>query len=132
MPELRAPVALEAALRHDTIRRGIEVDGRVSIADLKDRLSRRPRQDRRRRLGLCGRHFVCGSPHHRHRRRPLGARQPEIRSTQRRDRRPECRLMQAYIPISLADHETFVVAGRRPVSQSIRNVRNRLEMFAID
>ena len=33
MPELRAPVALEAALRHDTIRRAIEVDGRESIAD---------------------------------------------------------------------------------------------------
>jgi DeoR family transcriptional regulator of aga operon len=32
------PVALKAALRHDTIRRAIEVDGRVSIADLKDRL----------------------------------------------------------------------------------------------
>jgi DeoR family transcriptional regulator of aga operon len=31
-------VALKAALRHDTIRRAIEVDGRVSIADLKDRL----------------------------------------------------------------------------------------------
>jgi len=33
--------------------------------------------------------------------------------------------MQAYIPISPADHETFVVAGRRLVSQSIK-------MFAID
>jgi DeoR family transcriptional regulator of aga operon len=32
------PVALKAALRHDTIRRAIEVSGRVSIADLKDRL----------------------------------------------------------------------------------------------
>jgi len=32
------PVALKAALRHDAIRRAIEVDGRVSIADLKDRL----------------------------------------------------------------------------------------------
>jgi DeoR family transcriptional regulator of aga operon len=32
------PVAFKAALRHDTIRRAIEVDGRVSIADLKDRL----------------------------------------------------------------------------------------------
>jgi DeoR family transcriptional regulator of aga operon len=32
------PVALKAALRHDTIRRAIEVNGRVSIADLKDRL----------------------------------------------------------------------------------------------
>jgi DeoR family transcriptional regulator of aga operon len=32
------PVALKAALRHDTIRRAMEVDGRVSIADLKDRL----------------------------------------------------------------------------------------------
>ena len=31
-------VALKAALRHDTIRRAIEVDGRVSIADLKERL----------------------------------------------------------------------------------------------
>jgi DeoR family fructose operon transcriptional repressor len=28
----------QAALRHDSIRRAIEVDGRVSIADLKDRL----------------------------------------------------------------------------------------------
>ena len=33
------PVALKAALRHDTIRRAIELDGRVSIADLRDRLS---------------------------------------------------------------------------------------------
>ena len=57
MPERRAPVAL----RHDTIRRGVEIDGRVSIAD----------------------------------------------------------------------HETSVVAGRRRVSQSITNVRNRLKMFAI-
>jgi DeoR family transcriptional regulator of aga operon len=32
------PVALKAALRHDTIRRAIEVSGQVSIADLKDRL----------------------------------------------------------------------------------------------
>ena len=32
------PVALKAALRHDTIRRALEVDGRVSIADLKERL----------------------------------------------------------------------------------------------
>ena len=32
------PVALKAALRHDTIRRAIEVSGRVSIADLKERL----------------------------------------------------------------------------------------------
>ena len=38
MPESGNPVALKAALRHDTIRRAIEVDGRVSIADLKDRL----------------------------------------------------------------------------------------------
>ena len=38
MPTLDQPVALKAALRHDTIRRAIEVDGRVSIADLKDRL----------------------------------------------------------------------------------------------
>ena len=34
VPQPGAPVAL----RHDTIRRAIEVDGRVSIADLKDRL----------------------------------------------------------------------------------------------
>jgi len=33
------PVALKAALRHDTIRRAIEINGRVSIAGLKDRLS---------------------------------------------------------------------------------------------
>ena len=32
------PVALKAALRHDAIRRAIEVNGRVSIAELKDRL----------------------------------------------------------------------------------------------
>jgi DeoR family transcriptional regulator of aga operon len=32
------PIALKAALRHDAIRRAIEVDGRVSIADLSDRL----------------------------------------------------------------------------------------------
>ena len=38
MPEPGNPVALKAALRHDTIRRAIEVDGRVSISDLKDRL----------------------------------------------------------------------------------------------
>jgi DeoR family fructose operon transcriptional repressor len=38
VPEAGNPVALKAALRHDTIRRAIEVDGRVSIADLKDRL----------------------------------------------------------------------------------------------
>jgi DeoR family transcriptional regulator of aga operon len=33
------PVALKAALRHDTIRRAIEINGRVSIADLKERLN---------------------------------------------------------------------------------------------
>jgi len=38
VPEPGNPVALKAALRHDTIRRAIDVDGRVSIADLKDRL----------------------------------------------------------------------------------------------
>jgi DeoR/GlpR family transcriptional regulator of sugar metabolism len=38
VPDLGNPVALKAALRHDTIRRAIEVDGWVSIADLKDRL----------------------------------------------------------------------------------------------
>jgi DeoR family transcriptional regulator of aga operon len=32
------PVALKAALRHDMIRRAIEVNGRVSIADLTERL----------------------------------------------------------------------------------------------
>jgi DeoR family transcriptional regulator of aga operon len=32
------PVALKAALRHDTIRRAIEINGSVSIADLRDRL----------------------------------------------------------------------------------------------
>jgi DeoR family transcriptional regulator of aga operon len=32
------PVALKAALRHDMIRRAIEVNGRVSIAELTDRL----------------------------------------------------------------------------------------------
>ncbi len=32
------PVALKAALRHDAIRRAIEINGRVSIADLKERL----------------------------------------------------------------------------------------------
>jgi len=36
--ETEHPVALRAALRHDTIRRAIEINGRVSIADLKDRL----------------------------------------------------------------------------------------------
>jgi DeoR/GlpR family transcriptional regulator of sugar metabolism len=35
VPELGAPVALKAALRHDTIRRAIEVDGWVSTVDLK-------------------------------------------------------------------------------------------------
>jgi len=38
VPEPGNPVALKAALRHDTIRRAIEVNGRVSIADLKGRL----------------------------------------------------------------------------------------------
>jgi DeoR family fructose operon transcriptional repressor len=38
VPDLGNPVALKAALRHDTIRRAIEVDGWVSTADLKDRL----------------------------------------------------------------------------------------------
>jgi DeoR/GlpR family transcriptional regulator of sugar metabolism len=38
MPTTDQPVALKAALRHDTIRRAIEVNGRVSIADLKDHL----------------------------------------------------------------------------------------------
>jgi DeoR/GlpR family transcriptional regulator of sugar metabolism len=38
VPELGTHVALKAALRHDTIRRAIEVDGWVSIADLKYRL----------------------------------------------------------------------------------------------
>lgn len=38
MPTLDQPVALKAALRHDTIRRAIEVNGQVSIADLSDRL----------------------------------------------------------------------------------------------
>ena len=33
------PLALRAALRHDLIRRAIEVDGRVSIADLRGRLN---------------------------------------------------------------------------------------------
>ncbi len=32
------PVALKAALRHDAIRRAIELNGRVSISELKDRL----------------------------------------------------------------------------------------------
>jgi len=32
------PVALKAALRHDTIRRAIEVNGRISISDLRDQL----------------------------------------------------------------------------------------------
>jgi DeoR/GlpR family transcriptional regulator of sugar metabolism len=39
VPKSGNPVALKAALRHDTIRRAIEVNGRVSIADLKDRLA---------------------------------------------------------------------------------------------
>ena len=38
MQQTDQPVALKAALRHDVIRRTLEVDGRVSIADLKDRL----------------------------------------------------------------------------------------------
>jgi DeoR family transcriptional regulator of aga operon len=38
VPEPGNPVAFKAALRHDTIRRAVEVNGRVSIADLKDRL----------------------------------------------------------------------------------------------
>ena len=38
MPEPGNPVALKATLRHDTIRRAIEVNGRVSIAELKNRL----------------------------------------------------------------------------------------------
>ena len=38
MFESENPVALRAALRHDTIRRAIEINGRVSIADLKDQL----------------------------------------------------------------------------------------------
>jgi len=38
MPTADHPVALKAALRHDTIRRALEVDGRVSIAELSDRL----------------------------------------------------------------------------------------------
>ena len=38
MTEKDPPVALKAALRHDAIRRAIEVDGRVSIAQLKKRL----------------------------------------------------------------------------------------------
>jgi len=33
VPNTGNPVALNAALRHDTIRRAIEVDGRVSTAD---------------------------------------------------------------------------------------------------
>jgi DeoR family transcriptional regulator of aga operon len=32
------PIALRAALRHDAIRRAIEIDGQVSISELKDRL----------------------------------------------------------------------------------------------
>jgi len=32
MPTLDHPVALKAALRHDAIRRAVEVNGRVSIA----------------------------------------------------------------------------------------------------
>lgn len=38
MLETPQPVALKAALRHDAIRRAIEINGQVSIADLKDRL----------------------------------------------------------------------------------------------
>ncbi len=38
MQQTNQPVALKAALRHDVIRRALEVDGRVSIADLKGRL----------------------------------------------------------------------------------------------
>ncbi len=38
MPLLEQPVALKAALRHDAIRRAIEVAGHVSIAHLSDRL----------------------------------------------------------------------------------------------
>jgi DeoR/GlpR family transcriptional regulator of sugar metabolism len=38
MPSLEQPVALKAALRHDAIRRAIEVAGHVSIADLSERL----------------------------------------------------------------------------------------------
>ena len=38
MPTMDHPVALKAALRHDTIRRSIEINGRVSIAELRDRL----------------------------------------------------------------------------------------------
>jgi len=38
VPNSGNPVSLKAAVRHDTIRRAIEVDGRVSIADLKHRL----------------------------------------------------------------------------------------------
>lgn len=38
MIETNPPVALKAALRHSAIRRTIEVDGQVSIAELRDRL----------------------------------------------------------------------------------------------
>jgi DeoR family transcriptional regulator of aga operon len=38
MPESGQHVGLKAALRHDAIRRAIEVDGRVSIAELRERL----------------------------------------------------------------------------------------------
>ncbi len=38
MPVLQHQVALKAALRHDAIRRAIEVNGRVGIAELTDRL----------------------------------------------------------------------------------------------
>jgi len=38
MPTLEQPVALKAALRHDATRRAVEVNGRVSIAEFKDRL----------------------------------------------------------------------------------------------
>jgi hypothetical protein len=40
--------------------------------------------------------------------------------------------MRACHSSSLTDHGVCFVAGRRPVSQSITNVRNRLQMFAID
>jgi DeoR family transcriptional regulator of aga operon len=38
MPVADQPVALKAALRHDMIRRAIEIDGRISIAELSERL----------------------------------------------------------------------------------------------
>jgi DeoR family transcriptional regulator of aga operon len=38
MPVADQPVALKAALRHDMIRRAIEIDGRISIAELRERL----------------------------------------------------------------------------------------------